>query len=202
MGGCFSAQQPAEPTTRTESPVSGKCGRKDAVDNQISIVDGLPELASGYSCLKLGIDNGVASDSIECRSTGLPSIRYKQCQPQVTMSHRNVESSGSLTRQTRRWLNSAVQPTYLSFLLGCSTSDYSNLSAATPTSVLPPVHLSSRNNQIWAHSHYMKVRNLRDGSSGSVHLAVDLRFGNQVAIKFIPRGSNRCGACITSANIV
>lgn len=43
---------------------------------------------------------------------------------------------------------------------------------------------------MWAHSYYMKVRNLREGSSGSVHLAVDLRFGNQVAIKFIPRGSN------------
>ena len=37
----------------------------------------------------------------------------------------------------------------------------------------------------------MKVRNLREGSSGSVHLAVDLRYGNQVAIKFIPRGSSR-----------
>lgn len=49
----------------------------------------------------------------------------------------------------------------------------------------------SRNSHVWTHSHYAKVRNLREGSSGSVHLAVDLRNGSQVAIKFIPRGSNR-----------
>jgi len=70
-----------------------------------------------------------------------------------------------------------------------STSNYSNVSAVTPTSVLPAV--GSRDNHLWNHSYYVKVRNLREGSSGSVHLVVDLRYGNQVAIKFIPRGSNR-----------
>ncbi len=70
-----------------------------------------------------------------------------------------------------------------------STSNYSNASAVTPTSVLPA--MGSRGNHLWNHSYYVKVRNLREGSSGSVHLAVDVRYGNQVAIKFIPRGSNR-----------
>ena len=54
--------------------------------------------------------------------------------------------------------------------------------------------LSSRHDNVWTHSYYMKVCNLREGSSGSVHLAVDLRYGNQVAIKFIPRGSSRYAA--------
>ncbi|KAL0031961.1 hypothetical protein WJX79_009132 [Trebouxia sp. C0005] len=69
-----------------------------------------------------------------------------------------------------------------------SASNYSNASAVTPTSVLPA--MGSRDNHLWNHSYYVKVRKLREGSSGSVHLAVDLRYGNQVAIKFIPRGSN------------
>ena len=59
----------------------------------------------------------------------------------------------------------------------------------------------SRSNLVWTHSHYVKVRNLRDGSSGSVHLAVDLRNGSQVAMKFIPRGSSRCAADNTCINI-
>lgn len=39
----------------------------------------------------------------------------------------------------------------------------------------------------------MKVGDLRVGASGSVQLAVDLRFGTKVAIKFIDRGSSRYG---------
>ena len=83
----------------------------------------------------------------------------------------------------------------------CSTSDYSNISAVTPTSVLPSMFHGNRNNHVWSHSHYVKVRNLRDGSSGSVHLAVDLRNGSQVAIKFIPRGSSRCVADIFTSTV-
>lgn len=77
--------------------------------------------------------------------------------------------------------------TYVPLL--CRQSDSSLVSTATPTTVLPAA--SSRTNPIWNHSYYLKVGDLRVGASGSVQLAVDLRFGTKVAIKFIDRGSSR-----------
>lgn len=91
MGGCFSGHQTAELTSRTNSLVSGKSGVKNAVQNEMSPVDAFSEATSGASGVRQGLGNGVDSDSIECRSTGLPSIRYNfpnRCVPSQNRSFR------------------------------------------------------------------------------------------------------------------
>lgn len=191
-GGCFSPKQAAEPAARSEaSNVSRSGSPVNAAETPASNTNVLPELASGISRLKQSTDSGVASTSIECCSTGLPSSRYGLASARLRRAT-EVLCAGQSSKTVRSCSS------YLTFLSRRSTSGYSNFSAVTPTSVLPPIPHGSRNNHVWTHSYYVKVRNLRDGSSGSVHLAVDLRNGSQVAIKFIPRGSSRCVADITS----
>lgn len=77
LGSCFPAQQAAEPATRHKtSSFSTSGSHVHAVETPASNTDALPELATGISRLKQSPDSGVASTSIECCSTGLPSSRY------------------------------------------------------------------------------------------------------------------------------
>lgn len=161
-------------------------------------------LNSGNSSVKDtdSIDNGEVSASTSARSADFPSTRCLLVSLSLVSGSNLFPSAG---KRLIVFLLPSGQPSRCICVYGFtqtvtrhivnrssffySTSNYSNASAVTPTSVLPA--MGSRDNHLWNHSHYVKVRKLREGSSGSVHLAVDLRYGNQVAIKFIPRGSNR-----------
>ena len=200
MGGCLSLNRSGElgvPAGQDQNRY-----HLDAPSFSGSRSQDISGLNSGISPFKDtdSIGNGEVSASTSARSADFPSTRCihgvafgpsascVSCQ-EAHCTFVAVWSTTSLHICIYGFTQTATRHTVNRSSFCYSTSNYSNASAVTPTSVLPA--MGSRDNHPWSHSYYVKVRNLREGSSGSVHLAVDLRYGNQVAIKFIPRGSNR-----------
>lgn len=115
MGGCFSTQRSAQPNTRHKaSRIFKPGGQGDAVKIVSSNVDVLPELTGGISRSKQSNDSGVASTSVECRSTGFPSVRYRPA-PASLRWDGCLKYSGGQSRQACPSLQ--LVPTLICFLI-------------------------------------------------------------------------------------